>query len=261
MNWFKRKAMPFLVGAAVLYALWAVAVLVFRPPTYILPTPTAVFARFAATPLEIVRHTFVTVFEFSFGLLVGVATAFVAAILSVWSKRLDSILSPFAVMMQSVPKVGLAPLFVIWFGYGYAPKIVIAAMIAFFPIYMNLIGGMKAADQDLVDYAATLRMSRWKVIWKIQLPFAVPFFFAAMKMAAIYSVVGAIVGEFVGADKGLGYLIIQGDLNFDSPLLFVAIHILILIGVTLYLTIDFVETRMISWQPSRSHDVGYVTTA
>ena len=207
------------------------------------------------------RHTWVTTLEFGVGLLLGLTSGFLLACLTIWSKTLDAVISPLMVILQSIPKVGLAPLFVIWFGYGLGPKIVIAVLISFFPIFINLVGGMKAIDKDYTDYALTLKMGVWETILRIRIPFAVPYFFAALKMAAIYSVVGAIVGEFVGADKGLGYLIIQGDLNFNTPLLFASLHILVFIGIVLYLGVSLLENRVLRWKNGDQDTVGFMVTA
>jgi NitT/TauT family transport system permease protein len=211
-------------------------------------------------PTVFLRHTWVTTVAFGNGLLIGLALSFVFSIFTIRSMRLAAVISPLMVIVQSVPKIALAPLFIIWFGYGLGPKIVIAALVSFFPLYINLVGGMRALDSELLDYAATVRLSPWKTIFKVRLPFAMPYFYAALKMAVIYSVVGAVVGEFVGSDKGLGYLIIQGDLSFDSVLLFAALHILVAIGVVLYLGVTLLEMWALRWKVADKDDLGYMVT-
>ena len=210
-------------------------------------------------PGELLRHTWVTTIEFGLGFFIGLIVAFGLAFLSVWSHKLDAGISPMMVMMQSVPKVALAPLFIIWFGYGLGPKIIIAALVSFFPIYINLVGGMKAIDAEYLDYAATLCMPRSSVIFRICLPFSMPYFFAALKMASIYSIVGAIVGEFVGADKGLGYVIIQADLSFNSAMLFAGIHILVALGIVIYFVVSVLEIAVLKWKADEQ-DIGYMVT-
>jgi len=261
MKLLVKTAVPFLVGVIVIYGFWFGGVLLLNPPEYILPHPARVVERMVAMPGILLRHTLTTTIEFSVGFVGGLAVAVLLACLAAWSRKLDALVSPLMVILQSVPKVGLAPLFVIWFGYGLGPKIVIAGLISFFPIFVNLAGGMKATDQEYLDYGATLGLGTWSIIYRIRLPFAMPFFFAALKMAAIYSVVGAIVGEFVGADKGLGYLIIQGDLTFDSPLLFAALHILVAIGIVLYLGVTVIESRVLRWQGEDRDAIGFMVTA
>ena len=250
----------FVLGTLVVYAVWFAVVLIARPAEFILPHPSAVWRIFMAMPGELLRHTWVTTIEFGLGFLIGLAVAFGLACLSVWSRMLDAMISPMMVIMQSVPKIALAPLFIIWFGYGLGPKIVIAALVSFFPIFINLTGGMKAIDSEYLDYAATLGMSRPATIFRIRLPYAMPFFFAALKMAAIYSVVGAIVGEFVGADRGLGYIIIQADLSFNSAMLFAGIHILVALGIVLYLAVSVIEIGTLRWKSVDQDSMGYMVT-
>jgi NitT/TauT family transport system permease protein len=252
---------PFLLGVVVIYVVWFLAVILVHPPQYILPNPVTVLQKLLVMRGQFLYHTWITTLAFGCGLLIGLVLAFFLSFLTIRSAKLAALISPLMVIMQSVPKIALAPLFIIWFGYGLGPKVVIAALISFFPIYINLVGGMKAVDKEFLDYAATLRMSPWATIFKIRLPFAMPFFFAALKMAAIYSVVGAIVGEFVGSDRGLGYLIIQGDLSFDSALLFAAIHVLVAIGVILYLGVSLLEIWTLRWKVGDNEEVGFMVTA
>lgn len=253
--------LPFIVGALFIYLVWFVAVVLISPPQYILPHPWSVLERLASMPSVFLHHTWITTLAFGNGLLIGLVLAFALSLLTIRSRRLGAVISPLMVIVQSVPKIALAPLFIIWFGYGLAPKVVIAALVSFFPLYINLVGGMRAVDSELLDYAATLHLSPLTTILKIRLPFAMPFFFAGLKMAAIYSVVGAIVGEFVGSDKGLGFLIIQGDLSFDSVLLFAALHILVAIGVILYLAVALLEVWALRWKVGDGEDVGFMVTA
>ena len=252
---------PFIFGTVLIYFVWFTAVVVISPPAYILPHPFAVLRKLGSMPGVFLGHTWVTALAFGNGLLIGLILACGLAFLTMRSQRLAAVIGPLMVIVQSVPKIALAPLFIIWLGYGLGPKVVMAALVSFFPIYVNLVGGMQAVDNELVDYGATLGLSPWKTMFKIRLPFAMPYFFAALKMAVIYSVVGAIVGEFVGSDKGLGYLIIQGDLQFDSALLFAALHILVAIGVVLYLGVAIVEVWALRWRLGEREDVGFMVTA
>jgi NitT/TauT family transport system permease protein len=256
-----KTLMPFGLGALLIYLLWFAAVVLISPPQYILPHPLSVLRKLASMPTVFLRNTWVTMLAFGNGLLIGLALSFVLSVLTIRSRQLAAVITPLMVIVQSVPKIALAPLFIIWFGYGLGPKIVIAALVSFFPLYINLVGGMQAVDLEFLDYAATLRLTPWKTIMKVRLPFATPYFFAALKMAVIYSVVGAIVGEFVGSDKGLGYLIIQGDLSFDSPLLFASLHILVIIGVVLYLGVTILEYWALRWKVEGKDDLGFMVTA
>jgi NitT/TauT family transport system permease protein len=260
LKYLLKSVGSFLLGVFVVYALWSAIVLLVHPAEYLLPHPLAVWRVLLSMPGELLWHTWITTIEFGLGFLIGLVVAFGLACMSVGSRRLDAVISPMMVIMQSVPKIALAPLFIIWFGYGLGPKVVIAALVSFFPVYVNLVGGMKAVDTEYLDYAATLRMSRPATIFRIRLPYAMPFFFAALKMAAIYSIVGAIVGEFVGADKGLGYLIIQADLSFNSAMLFAGIHILVAMGIVLYLAVSVLEIAVLRWKSGTQESFGYMVT-
>jgi len=255
-----REIAFFVAGAVSLYGAWIVAVILLRPPEFLLPHPVAVWRRFFDLSNEIIAHTLTTATEFGLGFSIGLVCAIMFSVLTISSRHLEAIISPFTVILQSVPKIGLAPLFVVWFGYGLGPKIVISALISFFPIYVNLVGGMKMVEKSFVEYAESLRLSRWETIYRIRLPYALPYFLASLRMAGIYSVVGAVVGEFVGADKGLGYLILQGDLSFDTPLLFAALHVLIIIGILIHIGISILEAVSLRWRGTTG-DVGFFATA
>ena len=148
---------------------------------------------------------------------------------------------PLLVVSQSFPKVAVAPLIVIWFGLGALPKILIAFSVAFFPIMIATIAGMKSVDTDLRDLARSMQATALKTFLKIRLPFAMPQIFSGVKVAVAFSTVGAVVGEWVGADAGLGYLLLWSNANLDTPLLFAVLFCLMVIGLTLYYAVEFLE--------------------
>jgi len=145
---------------------------------------------------------------------------------------------------QVVPKVALAPIFIIWFGHGLQPKIIIAATIAFFPVLVNTVLGLKAADHEIIELMNSIAATKRQIFWRVRLPNSLPYILPSLKVAALLSVVGAMVGEFVGSDKGLGYLMILGDVNLDTDLLFAALVIVTLVGLLIYGAVGLVEQRV-----------------
>jgi NitT/TauT family transport system permease protein len=163
-------------------------------------------------------------------LLVGV----MLALLFTWSKTLEAATMPLLVSLNMIPKVALGPLIIVWFKYGIVPNMLIAFSICVFPILLTTVRGLREVEPDLLDLVRTLRGSRWQVFTKIQLPGALPYIFSGMKVAAILAVAGAIVGEFLGSDKGLGYLMLQVQVTLDTAAMFMAVLLITLIGMVLY---------------------------
>src|SRR5258708_18876381 len=170
------------------------------------------------------------------GFLLGVAI--------VYSRRVEQAVEPFLVVSQVIPKVALAPLFIIWFGHGLQPKIIIAATIAFFPVLVNTVLGLKAADPEIIELMNSIAASKRQIFWRVRLPNSLPYILPSLKVAALLSVVGAMVREFVGSDKGLGYLMILGDVNLDTDLLFAALAVVTFFGLVLYALIEMFERRV-----------------
>jgi NitT/TauT family transport system permease protein len=170
------------------------------------------------------------------------------------SRVLDRAIMPLLVVSQSFPKVAVAPLIVIWFGLGFFPKILIAFSVAFFPVVVGTIAGMKALESDMYDLALTMQATKLKTFLRIRLPFAMPQILSGVKVAVAFSTVGAVVGEWVGADKGLGYLLLWSNANMDTPLLFAVLLCLMVIGLLLYYAVEFLERRLIPWHVSVRED-------
>ena len=214
--------------------LWQVAVDAFDVPRFILPSPLATVATLASTKYAWLSNLAVTAAEilggFALGALVGVALA----VLFCWSPLLSLLMLPLFVTLNMIPKVALGPLFIVWFSYGILPNILIAFSICFFPILLTTARGLSEVEPDLLDLVKSLRGSRWTLFRKIQLPGALPYVFSGMKVGAILAVAGAIVGEFIASERGLGYLMIQVQASLDTPAMLMAVVLLTLLGVTLY---------------------------
>jgi NitT/TauT family transport system permease protein len=219
-------------------------------PSFILPSPRQVAGRLvvAVGDGSLLRHTGGTLLEVLSGLALGVGVATVLGYLLARSLPLERLLSPYIVASQAVPIVAIAPLLVIWLGSGLASKVAVTALISFFPTLIATIVGIRSVDADLHDLMRSLRASRRQIFAKLELPSALPIIFGGLKLSVTLAVVGAVVGEFVGADAGLGFLINLGRGVLDTPLMFVAVIALVIIAQLLYLGVALLENRLLGWK-------------
>jgi NitT/TauT family transport system permease protein len=187
----------------------------------------------------------VTGTEIFVGYLLAVVAGVVGALLFTWSRTLEAIVMPVLVTFNMIPKVALGPLFIVWFSYGVLPNALIAFSIAFFPIVLTTARGLREVEPDLLDLVRSLRGSKWQIFTKIQLPGALPYIFSGMKVGAILAVAGAIVGEFLGSDKGLGYLMLQVQVTLDTAAMFMAVVLISLLGVLLYGLVVLLERMLV----------------
>jgi NitT/TauT family transport system permease protein len=226
-------AIILIVHVAVI-VLWQVLVDAFKVPKFVLPSPYAALSTLGSAKYAWISNTAVTASEilggFSLGALVGVALA----VIFTWSRIVALILLPLFVTLNMIPKVALGPLVIVWFSYGILPNILIAFSICFFPILLTTARGLSEVEPDLLDLVKSLRGSRWTLFRKIQLPGSLPYVFSGMKVGAILAVAGAIVGEFIASERGLGYLMIQVQSSLDTPAMVMAVVLLTLLGVALY---------------------------
>ncbi|KAA3644659.1 MAG: ABC transporter permease [Chloroflexi bacterium] len=223
---------------------------------FILPTPDLVLSRFveAAGDGSLLRHTMVTLSEVLGGLVLGVSVATLLGYLLAKSQTLERLLSPYIVASQSIPTVAIAPLLVIWFGPGLTSKVLICALIVFFPILINTIVGVRAVPADLHDLMRSLKATRWQTFWLLEVPAALPVFLGGLRIGATLAVIGAVVGEFVGADRGLGFLINVGRGEYDTALVFVAVFTLMFMAMGLYGLVVLLEWRLLGWQRRESQE-------
>jgi NitT/TauT family transport system permease protein len=229
---------------AIFLAVWELIVHGFSIPTYILPAPERVISKILEARVLLADHAMISIFEIFAGFLAAALGGFLIGIVIVYSKRMERMIEPFLVVSQVVPKVALAPLFIIWFGHGLAPKVIIAATIAFFPVLVNTVLGLKAVEHEILEMMDSIAASKHQIFWRVRLPNALPYILPSLKVAGLLSVVGAMVGEFVGADKGLGYLMIVGDVNLDTEMLFAALVIVTLVGLMIYGVVGWIERRV-----------------
>jgi NitT/TauT family transport system permease protein len=244
-----REALLPLVLLAVLL-LWQALVLWQDYPAFFLPTPQRVAVRFFQALREgsLVAHTLVTLREVFAGLALGLSVALVLGYLLAKSRTLERVLSPYIVASQAIPIVALAPLLVVWFGAGSLSKVLVCALTLFFPVLVNTIVGIRSVDPDLLALMRSLRASRWQIFTLLELPAALPVLFGGLKVGVALSVIGAVVGEFVGADRGLGFLVNLARSLFDTPLMFVALLTLMFIALTLYALVSALEGWLLKWR-------------
>lgn len=236
--------------------VWEVIVRAFSIPAFILPPPSNIFLalyRGFSSSLYF-SHIGVTLTETFLGFALGSVLAFSLGVAVALSRRVEYFLYPFIVMFQAMPKVALAPLVIIWFGLGITSKIVAAALVAFFPLMVNTIAGLRSADEDRVNLMRSLAASRWQIFWMLQLPNAMPYIFAGLEIAMIFALIGAIVGEFVGATAGLGMLIQSMNFTMDVAGQFSILLILSALGLTLSGLIAAIRRRVLFWDPSQKNE-------
>lgn len=235
----------------VLVLVWDVSVRVLGIRSFILPAPTVVFTDLADNPWFFWRQSLYTFYVTAAGFLIALVGGVCAAIAIVSSRLIERSLYTFLVTTNSIPKVALAPLFVIWLGTGAAPKVAIAAIIAVFPIVINTTTWLRAVDGDMLDLARSARASKRDIMLKIRLPNALPNVFAGAKIGISFALIGAIVGEFVAGEQGLGYVILTSQATFNSTRAFAAIVVLGLLGTLLFFAVEAFERRALPWHVSQ----------
>lgn len=249
--------LPFTLALAIF--VWYVIAWAGDFPAFILPTPNLVWQRFwrALGDGSLLRHTAITLGEVLAGLALGSILATVTGYVLAKSRSLERLLSPYIVASQSVPIVAIAPLLVIWFGPGLTSKVLICALIVFFPVLINTIVGVRSVPEDLHDLMRSLQANRQQTFRLLEVPSALPVFLGGLRIGATLSVIGAVVGEFVGADRGLGFLINVGRGEYDTALVFVAVFMLVGMALTLYGVVVLMESKLLSWRqpPERSTNI------
>lgn len=244
-------ARTFAVAAAVLVVLTAAveaAVRVGGVAAFIFPAPSSVLASLAEAPGLFARHALVTLGEAGAGLVVAAASALLFAAAAVHSRTLDRLLTPVVVLSQTIPVIALAPLLVLWFGYGSSPRVVICALVAFFPMAVTTLEGLRATDPRLLLLMDSVGASRWAVFWRVRLPGAGPFLAAGARTGATLSLVGAVVAEWTGTDRGLGYLVLSANARLATAQAFAAVVLISLLGLVAYGATGLLERRIAWWK-------------
>jgi len=216
-----------------LVLVWHLWVVYGKVPAYVAVGPLAT-VKSLGEDYNWVHNTLITTYEIFGGYLLGCIVGIGLALLFSWFRTLNKVFMPLVVSLNMIPKVALGPIFIVWFSYGVVPNIIIAFSICFLPILLTTARGFREIDPDLIDLARSVRASRWQLFSKIQLPGALPYVFSGMKVAVVLAVAGAIVGEFISSEEGLGYLMQQVQVTLDTGAMFMAVLLITLIGVVLY---------------------------
>lgn len=234
--------------------VWHFSVTVFGISQLIFPGPLAVAKSLydSIASGELVGHLWVTLYEILVGFAFGAVLGFVLGCLIGQSALLEAVLYPYVVAFQTMPKVAIAPLFVLWFGFGTMSKVIITATIVFFPVLANTIAGLRSAPRDQIDLMLAFTASPWHIFRMVRLPQALPYVFAGLDIGIVLAVIGAIVGEFVGAQAGLGYMILQRNFSMDASGMFAILIVLSVIGIVLHAIVRFIARRVIFWVDSFS---------
>jgi len=234
---------------------WSLVSALTDLPAFILPTPTQVWVRFLVALRDgtLVRNTAATLEEVLLGLLLGTLFGILAGYLIAKSRAAERFLSPYLVASQAIPIVAIAPLLVIWLGPGLLSKVLICALIVFFPVLIITVTGLRAVPRALHDLMISLRATRWQILRYLEIPAALGIFLGGLRIGATLAVIGAVVGELVGADQGLGFLINVGRGQYDTALVFVSVFTLVFIAILLYEIVVWLEGRLLRWQEWHSH--------
>ena len=247
----QNEARDIVVVIAAGLGLWELGVWYFEPSPLILPAPSAILAAFVETPGVFLRHLGFTLGMTCLGFALAVVLGVLLAVAIVASPLIERTVYTLLVALNSIPKVALAPLFVIWMGTGAEPKIAIALMLALFPIVIDTVLGLRSGDPDMLSLARVSRASPLAILLKIRFPCALPSLFAGMKVAISFALVGAIVGEFVAGSRGLGFQILVAQGQFDTVRVFVSLLLLGAVGTVLFFLVDYAERLLLPWHVSQ----------
>ena len=244
------RAFAPVLGILLILLLWQIVTMLNLYPTFIIPTPISVVQRLidVARDGRLWSNTWTTVSQMLVGLGIGLSIGVLLGYVMAKSRALEDLLSPLVLAFQSTPVVAYAPLLVIWFGSGPTSKIITSALIVFFPMLMNTLIGVRTVPVSLRDLMRSLGATRWQMFSRLEVPSALPVLFGGLKVSAVLAVIGAVVGEFISADSGLGYLINRARYDYDTPLVFVAILMLAVIARLMYGAVAWLERRALAWQ-------------
>lgn len=239
----------------VIFLMWELATRWMSVPVYILPSPLVIIVKIIETWAVLADHAWASVQEILLGFGLSIVVGIPLAVAIVYSRIFERVAFPLMVSLQTVPKVALAPILVMWFGYGLLPKVLVAFLISFFPIVMNTVIGMRSVEKEMIYLAQSMGAGHLQTFIKIRLPKALPNIFGGFKVGMGLAVIGAIVGEFIAAEKGLGYLMLVAQVRLDSPLLFACVVMLSLLGILLFNGVVAIERLVIPWHRQMTEQV------
>ncbi|WP_245879895.1 ABC transporter permease [Vibrio gangliei] len=230
--------------------LWQLVVWGFALPKYIVPTPVDVWEAFIHQPSVILRHTWVTLQEIVAGLVLGSVFGVVSALLMLLSHRLNRWMMPILIVSQAIPVFALAPVLMLWFGYGMASKVVMSAIIIFFPITVCCYDGLNNTPNGFIELGKTFHLSRWQMLWRVRFPAAMPALASGFRVSVVIAPIGAVIGEWVGASEGIGYFMLQSNARMQTADMFSGLVVLSMLSICLYFSVNYCLTRWIDWDLS-----------
>ncbi|HCN71688.1 MAG TPA: ABC transporter permease [Pusillimonas sp.] len=242
-------AMPTIILTIAVLILWELITHVFSVEPFVLPAPSAIMHELVNQQALLASSALVTAEEIVYGFLLSMIVGVFMALLIVRFDWLGRAVYPLMVLFQNVPKIALAPLFILWFGYDLAPKLLLIVVMAFFPVALNMLVGLQSVDPNLVTLLKSVGASRNEILWRIRIPNSLPYLMSGLKIGVTLASIGAIVGEFAGASAGLGYLILFASTQMETALVFAAVVEVSILGMICYYAVEFIEWRFISWAP------------
>jgi NitT/TauT family transport system permease protein len=246
LKWTSHHA-PAVALFVAMIVIWQLAVSLFDIREYLLPGPGVVWHAMTSDEIPWARHAWVTAAEILGAFLLAGITGVLLGMAIAWSSGISRALTPFLVFVNTLPKVAIAPLFLMWMGYGILPNMLIGALIGFFPVVINTAVGLTQIDEDLVDLGRVFNAPKWKVFMKIRIPNAYPYILSALKVTATAAVVGAVVGEFVASQRGLGYVIITTQSSMNTPAAFAALVWISILGLLLFGLVAGLSRLLVPW--------------
>lgn len=259
-RWLQRNWGVLLTFAG-LIVIWEVAVWLLEMPAYVLPPPSEVVAEFSGRWRPVLDNAWITTRVILVGYLISVVVSVPLALVFAFSRLLQTTVYPLIVLFQIVPKIALAPLFIIWFGFGTMPKLLMVFLLSFFPIIVSSISGFQSINPEIMDFTRSTGASAWKVFRKVRLPAALPSIFIGLKVASVLAPTAAIVAEFVASDRGLGFLLLQFNGDLDTAMSFATIMVLSIVGIALYYSVEMLERLTIPWHVSQKPGGADVSSA
>ena len=254
MNWARAHRLIYpLIGFAIILVAWEAYVDVFQVSTIVLPSPSDILRVSWQRHDLLLRETGPTFLESVLGFALAIAIGVPMAVCVANSRLLNLTLYPILIAMQSVPKIAIAPIILVWFGLGLQSKLAVAFLVAFFPVVVDTATGLQATPPGLIELGRSLRASRWQMFWKVQLPAALPFVFSGAKVAVTLAVIGAVIGEFVGSMNGLGNLLLSANSQLDGPLAWAALVWLSVLGILLFIAVVLAEKLIMPWAEAGHH--------